>query len=59
MRMEPDLNHFMERTRDESQLRDAWVAWHETIGIEIKPLYASLIRMLNQGARQAGTSNGI
>lgn len=54
MRMEPDLNHFMELTRDEGQLRDAWISWHNAIGNEVKPLYAGLIRMLNMGAKQAG-----
>lgn len=52
--MEPDLNRFMETTRDEVQLRDAWEIWHKMIGTEVKPVYSALIRMLNQGAKQAG-----
>jgi len=55
MRMEPDLNRFMENTRDESKLREAWVSWHQTVGAKVKPLYSSLVRMLNTGAKQAGT----
>ncbi|CAL8109844.1 unnamed protein product [Orchesella dallaii] len=54
MRMEPDLNRFMENTRDESKLREAWISWHQTVGTKVKPLYSSLVRMLNTGAKQAG-----
>ncbi|ODM97383.1 Angiotensin-converting enzyme [Orchesella cincta] len=54
MRMEPNLNRIMENTRDEGKLREAWITWHQTVGTKVKPLYASLVRMLNTGAKQAG-----
>jgi len=54
MRMEPDLNHLMETSRDEALLKGAWTSWHQHIGTEAKPLYTNLVRLLNQGARQAG-----
>lgn len=57
MRMEPDLNRIMESSRDEKMLNKVWSRWHGQIGTEVKPLYVSLVHMLNQGARQAGESN--
>jgi len=54
MRIEPQLNRFMESIRDEQKLKEAWISWHQTVGSEIKPLYVSLVTMLNEGARQAG-----
>jgi hypothetical protein len=54
MRIEPGLNRFMETCRDEKKLKSAWINWHQTIGAEVKPLYVSLVHMLNEGARQSG-----
>ncbi|CAG7704503.1 unnamed protein product [Allacma fusca] len=57
MRMEPELNNFMEVTRNEAALRSAWIEWFRGIGTTVKPIYEQLVPLLNAGARNAGRQN--
>ncbi len=40
-------------SRDPAALREAWVGWH-SISREMKPLYARLVELGNEGAREIG-----
>ena len=42
-----------QKSRDEAALRQAWLGWH-SIGREMKPLYARLVELGNEGAREIG-----
>jgi peptidyl-dipeptidase A len=41
------------KSRSEPALREAWTGWH-TISHEMKPLYARLVELGNEGAREIG-----
>ncbi len=42
-----------QKSRDEAALREAWLGWH-SISREMKPLYARLVELGNEGAREIG-----
>jgi peptidyl-dipeptidase A len=42
-----------QKSRDEATLREAWLGWH-SISREMKPLYARLVELGNEGAREIG-----
>ncbi len=42
-----------QRSRDEAALREAWLGWH-SISREMKPLYARLVELGDEGAREIG-----
>jgi peptidyl-dipeptidase A len=42
-----------QKSRDEAALRKAWLGWH-SISREMKPIYARLVELGNEGAREIG-----
>ena len=48
-----DLEQVMAKSRSYPELLDAWVGWH-TISREMRPLYARLVTLGNEGAREIG-----
>ena len=51
-----DLEEVMAKSRSYPELLDAWVGWH-TISREMRPLYARLVTLGNEGAREIGYSD--
>ena len=48
-----ELEEVLAKSRDWDQLLDAWTGWH-TISREMRPLYARLVELANEGARGLG-----
>lgn len=48
-----DLSKVLRLSRNEDELREAWVGWH-AVGAEIKEPYARYIELGNEGAREIG-----
>jgi peptidyl-dipeptidase A len=48
-----DLEEILAKTRDWQTQLDAWTGWH-TISREMKPLYARMVELGNEGAREIG-----
>ncbi len=48
-----ELNVLFARSRDEAELRDAWLGWHRTARAS-RPLYTRFVELANQGAREIG-----
>ncbi|MHB8874161.1 MAG: M2 family metallopeptidase [Myxococcaceae bacterium] len=47
------LSEVLEKSRTYDELLDAWAGWH-TISREMKPMYARLVELSNEGAREIG-----
>jgi peptidyl-dipeptidase A len=48
-----DLEQVLAKSRSYAQLLDAWSGWH-TISREMRPLYARMVELSNEGAREIG-----
>ena len=48
-----DLEKIVDKSRDASELLDAWLSWHDTAK-EQRPRYARFVELQNEGARGAG-----
>ena len=48
-----ELEEVLARSRDWDKLLDAWAGWH-TVSREMRPLYARLVELSNEGARGLG-----
>jgi len=48
-----DLSKVLRISRNEDELREAWVGWH-AVGAEMKDAYARYIELGNEGAREIG-----
>ncbi|HET8542488.1 MAG TPA: M2 family metallopeptidase [Anaeromyxobacter sp.] len=48
-----DTERIFQKSRKEPELRAAWEGWH-TISRDMKPLYARLVELGNEGAREIG-----
>jgi peptidyl-dipeptidase A len=51
-----DLSRILAESRDEKELRDAWLGWH-AIAPAIKPKFARYVELGNEGAREIGFSD--
>jgi peptidyl-dipeptidase A len=47
------LSVLFQKSRDEAELRDAWLGWHRTARGS-RPLYTRFVELANQGAREIG-----
>ena len=50
------LEDVMRKSRRYDELLDAWAGWH-AVGREMKPAYARLVELSNEGAREIGFSD--
>ena len=50
------LSKVMRESRDWNALLDAWSGWHG-IAVPMRPMYARLVELANQGARELGFGN--
>jgi peptidyl-dipeptidase A len=48
-----DTERIFRESRDPAALREAWIGWHST-SLETKPLYARVVELANEGAREIG-----
>src|SRR5258706_13844293 len=51
-----ELSELMAKSRKYDELLDAWTGWH-LISREMRPLYARLVALGNEGAKEIGYSN--
>ena len=49
-----DLEEMMGTVRDPAQLKEMWTSWHNTVGSPMRPDYARLVTIANQGAKELG-----
>jgi peptidyl-dipeptidase A len=49
-----DLEEKMGTVRDPAQLKEMWTSWHNTVGSPMRPDYARLVSIANQGAKELG-----
>lgn len=47
----------MKESRDEKQLRHAWIEWHDKAGNPIRELYKPFVEYSNEVARLNSTQN--
>ncbi len=48
-----ELTVLFQKSRNEAELRDAWLGWHRTAQVS-RPLYGRFVELANQGAREIG-----
>jgi peptidyl-dipeptidase A len=48
-----ELDLLFKKSRNEAELRDAWLGWHRTAR-ESRPLFTRFVELANQGAREIG-----
>ncbi len=48
-----ELGELFQKSRNEADLRDAWLGWHRTAR-ESRPLFARFVELANQGAKEIG-----
>lgn len=51
-----DLSDVMDKSRNYDELLDAWAGWH-TISRVMRPMYARLVELGNEGSREIGFAN--
>jgi peptidyl-dipeptidase A len=51
-----DLEEKMGTVRDPADLKEMWTSWHTNVGRPMRPDYARLVEIANQGAKELGFS---
>ena len=49
-----DLEEKMGTVRNPAQLKEMWTSWHNNVGSPMRPDYARLVTIANQGAKELG-----
>ena len=49
-----DIEEAMGTVRDPALLREMWTSWNDTVGAPMRPDYARMVEIANQGARELG-----
>ncbi|MDR6147042.1 peptidyl-dipeptidase A [Sphingomonas sp. SORGH_AS870] len=49
-----DIEAAMGSERDPAKLKEMWVSWHDNVGAPMRPDYAQMTALANQGARELG-----
>jgi peptidyl-dipeptidase A len=52
-----DLEEKMGTVRDPADLKEMWTSWHTNVGRPMRPDYARLVEIANQGAKELGFSD--
>jgi peptidyl-dipeptidase A len=52
-----DLEENMGTVRDPADLKEMWTSWHTNVGRPMRPDYARLVEIANQGAKELGFSD--
>ena len=52
-----DLEEKMGTVRDPTDLKEMWTSWHTNVGRPMRPDYARLVEIANQGAKELGFSD--
>jgi peptidyl-dipeptidase A len=52
-----DLEEKMGTVRDPADLQEMWTSWHTNVGRPMRPDYARLVEIANQGAKELGFSD--
>ncbi|HYE27247.1 MAG TPA: M2 family metallopeptidase [Allosphingosinicella sp.] len=52
-----DLEEKMGTVRNPAQLQEMWTSWHTNVGRPMRPDYARLVEIANQGAKELGYSD--
>ncbi|KAK7508278.1 hypothetical protein BaRGS_00000517 [Batillaria attramentaria] len=52
--LEPDLTRMFETSRDEKQLRTAWIGWRDATGKKMRELYTQFVSLSNEAVRTLG-----
>lgn len=54
LKIEPELNKIMERSRNEAELRYVWTEWRQSIGPTNKNTFMRYLDLANQAAERLG-----
>jgi len=49
-----DIEAAMGSERDPAKLKEMWVSWHDNVGAPMRPDYAQMTALANQGAKELG-----
>ncbi|XP_041371786.1 uncharacterized protein LOC121385251 [Gigantopelta aegis] len=57
LELDPGLTDIMTHSRNEADLKAAWLGWRDATGPKMRSLYEEFVGLSNEGSRQAGNSD--